>query len=106
MDEKFMKKAIELIEYYMDDNDFNVKKFSNEVGMSSRNLSRKLRAITNYSAQEFIRVMRLKRAAQLLLNKSDQITQIAYQVGFNNPSYFAECFKKQYGVSPSEYTVK
>ncbi len=106
MDEKFIEKAIKLIEQYMDDTDFNVEKFSQEIGMSSRNLSRKLHAITNYSTQDFIRTMRLKRAAQLLQKKSDPVTQIAYQVGFNNPSYFAQCFRRQFGLSPSKYITK
>jgi AraC-like DNA-binding protein len=106
MDEQFMQRAIELMEQYMDDTNFSVEKFSDKVGMSSRNLSRKLHALTNCSTQDFIRIIRLKRAAQLLQKRSDPVTQIAYQVGFNNPSYFAECFRKQFGISPSEYTTR
>jgi len=106
IDEKFMEKAIELIEQNMDNTDFNVERFAQEIGMSSRNLSRKLHAITNYSTQDFIRIMRLKRAAQLLQKKSDPVTQVAYQVGFSNPAYFAQCFRRQFGMSPSEYTTR
>jgi YesN/AraC family two-component response regulator len=106
MDEQFMHRAIELIEKHIDDADYTVERFSWEVGMSSRNLSRKLQAITNLSTREFIRTMRLKRAAQLLHKKSDIVTQIAYQVGFNNPSYFAQCFRKQFGISPVKYAAK
>jgi transcriptional regulator GlxA family with amidase domain len=106
MDEKFMNKAIELIKKYMDDTDFSVERFSQEIGMSRRHLNRKLRALTNQSSQDFIRTMRLKRAAQLLRKNSDPVTQIAYQVGFNNPSYFSECFKNHFNMSPSEYVNK
>jgi signal transduction histidine kinase/ligand-binding sensor domain-containing protein/DNA-binding response OmpR family regulator len=106
MDEKFMEKAIKLIEQNMDDTYFNVEKFSQEMGMSSRNLSRKLHAITNYSTQDFIRIMRLKRAAQLLKKRSATVTEIAFQVGFSNPAYFAQCFRRQFGLSPSKYMTK
>jgi YesN/AraC family two-component response regulator len=103
MDRQFIQRAIELIELSIDDANFNVERFSREVGMSRRHLNRKLHALTDHSALEFIRSMRLKRAAQLLQKKSDPITQIAYQVGFNNPAYFAQCFRRLFGMSPSEY---
>jgi len=106
IDEQFIMRVVDIIERYMDDMEFNVEKFSKEVGISRRHLNRKLQALTNHSAREFIRIIRLKRAAQLLQKKSDLITQIAYQVGFKNLSYFAECFRKQFGQSPSEYTTQ
>jgi signal transduction histidine kinase/DNA-binding response OmpR family regulator/ligand-binding sensor domain-containing protein len=106
MDEQFMEKAVELIERHIDENDFSVERFSREVGMSRQHLNRKLHALTNHSARDFIRTIRLKRAAKLLQKKSDLVTQIAYQVGFDNPSYFAQCFRKQFGVSPSKYTAQ
>jgi AraC-like DNA-binding protein len=74
-----------------------------ELGMSRANLHRKLKALTNHSAGSFIQAVRLKKAAQLIEQKFDTITQIAYLVGFNNPSYFSECFRRQFGCTPSEY---
>jgi len=106
IDEQFMQKAIELIEKHIEDTDFSVEKFSLKIGISSRHLNRKLKAITNYSTRDFVRILRLKRAALLIKNNSDQITQIAYQVGFNNPSSFAGSFRKHFGMSPSEYGQK
>ena len=85
---QFMKKVIELIERHIDDPKFSVEKFSQEVGMSRRHLNRKLQALTSQSSLDFVRTMRLKRAARLLQGKSDIVTQIAYKVGFNNPAYF------------------
>jgi len=80
--------------------------FTNAIGMSRVQLHRKLQALTNQSANKFIRSLRLKRALDLLHQQFGNIVQIAYEVGFNNPSYFAECFQKQFGKLPSEYTTK
>jgi signal transduction histidine kinase/DNA-binding response OmpR family regulator len=104
MDEQFMQRVIELIEQHMDDTDFSVERFAEEIGMSRRHLNRKLHALVSHSALDFIRTIRLKRAAQLLREKSDSIAQIAYKVGFNNPAYFAQCFRQRFGTSPSNYT--
>ena len=73
------------------------------LGMSKTQLHRKLKALTNEAPGELLRNFRLKRAAQLLSQKADNVTQIAYKVGFNNLSYFAKCFKELYGVAPSAY---
>jgi len=74
--------------------------------MSRMQLHRKLLALTNKSANNFIRSLRLKRAAELLRQHYGNVAQIAYEVGFNNPSYFAECFRKQFGKLPSEYKIE
>jgi AraC-like DNA-binding protein len=66
-------------------------------------LYRKLRGLTNQTVHEFIRKLRLKRAIQLLELKRMTITEVAYEVGFNDLTYFARCFRKQYDKSPSEY---
>ena len=71
--------------------------------MSKTQLHRKIKALTNESPGELLRNFRLKRAAQLLRQKVDSVSQIAYMVGFNNLSYFAKCFKELYGVPPSVY---
>ena len=89
---------------FLSDSEFKVHEFSEEMALSHSQLYRKLQALINQSPNEFIRTTRLHKAAQLLAKHSANVSEIAYEVGFNNPSYFAECFKKQFGVLPSEYS--
>lgn len=67
---------------------------------------RKLKSLTNLSGNEFIKNIRLKKAVQLLESENFNIAEVAYKVGFNDPSYFSRMFKKQYGKAPSEYVEK
>jgi signal transduction histidine kinase/DNA-binding response OmpR family regulator len=106
IDEQFLDKVNKHIEQHMDDMEYTVEKLSYDIGMSRQHLNRKLHSLTDHSARDFIRSMRLRRAAQLLQKRNDMITQIAYQVGFNNLSYFTKCFRKQFGQSPSQYTAR
>ena len=103
MDEKFLKKAMEIVEDHISDSEFDVQQFVAEMGMSRSVLYRKLRAVTNQSANEFINLIRLKRAAQLLSKNTMNVSEISYMVGFNDPQYFSKCFRKQYGKTPSQY---
>ncbi|MFS4447326.1 tetratricopeptide repeat protein [Maribacter sp. 2307UL18-2] len=103
LDRKFMEKVLNLFEEQHTDANFGVPQMQQELAMSKTQLHRKTKALTNETPGELLRNFRLKRAAQLLSQKSDTVTQIAYQVGFNNLSYFAKCFKALYGVSPSSY---
>jgi transcriptional regulator GlxA family with amidase domain len=103
VDEKFLNKAIQIIEDNLGDFDFDVTAMTVEIGMSRMQLFRKLKALTNQTPSEFIRTIRLKRAAQLLKKNFGNVAEITYEVGFNNLSYFAKCFRELYGVSPSEY---
>jgi len=104
MDQKFIQKAKNVVEEYMSDPDFNVELFGQEMALSRSQLHRKLSALLDQSPTDFIRTIRLNRAAVLLAQKSANVAEIAYDVGFNNPSYFSECFRKQFGKLPSEYT--
>jgi DNA-binding response OmpR family regulator len=79
------------------------EQFITEMAMSQVQLYRKLKALLNLSANEFIRSLRLNYAARLIGKKAGNIAQVSYAVGFNNPSYFAECFKKQFGITPREF---
>ena len=71
--------------------------------MSKSLLHKKIVSLTGEPPVEFIRRIKLNKAAKLIENKFGNLSEIALEVGFNNPSYFAECFKKQFGVTPSQY---
>lgn len=103
VDQKFIKRAIEIIEEHMDDSEFTVESYSKLIGMSRVSLYNKLKSLTGYSVQEFIFVIRLKRAAQLLKESGMTVTEVAYSVGFKDPSHFSKLFKKQFGISPKAY---
>ncbi|MBU3024170.1 hybrid sensor histidine kinase/response regulator transcription factor [Zobellia galactanivorans] len=102
-DEKFIRRLIEVIEKFIDDSSLNVEFLASEVGMSRANLYRKLQAINNDTPVNFIKQIRLKRAAQLLKNNKMYISEVAYMTGFSNQKYFSKCFSKEYGMSPTEY---
>jgi signal transduction histidine kinase/DNA-binding response OmpR family regulator/ligand-binding sensor domain-containing protein len=106
LDEKFLVKVSTLIETHLQDPSFGVQKLAEEVAVSEVQLFRKIKALTNQSPNEVIRNYRLERAIQLLSQKSGNVTQIAYEVGFNNLSYFAKCFREKYGCNPKEYIQK
>ena len=105
-DETFVQKILESIEGNMNNADYSVEELGSDVGMSRMQLYRKLKAMTGQSANEFIRTIRLKRAAQLMEQNQLTIAEITYEVGFNDLQYFRECFKKYFGVTPSEYAQK
>ncbi len=103
LDQKFLEKVLELLETRHGESDFGVTEMQRELAMSKTQLHRKMKALTDQAPGEFLRNFRLKRAAQILINKGENVTQTAYTVGFNNLSYFAKCFKELHGVSPSEF---
>ena len=104
MDEKLLQHVMQIMEEHMADSDFGVEAFCREAGMSRTQLHRKLKALTDQSTGDFIRIMRLKRAAELLTNHAGSIAEVAFMVGFNDPSYFTKCFQKQFGRTPSAFT--
>lgn len=103
VDEKFITRAMEIIEKNIGNSEYEVRQFEEEMFMSRMQLFRKIKALTNQTPGEFIRTIRLKRAASLIKQNFGNIAQVTFEVGFNNPSYFAKCFKDLYGVLPSEY---
>ena len=105
-DEAFVDRVRDVVEEYMADETFNVEAFAGVLSMGPRQLQRKLRALTGQTPIEFIRLMRLKRAAQLLEQQAGTVSEIAYEVGFNHPTYFATCFREVFGTSPSEYAAE
>ena len=103
LDEIFLNRAVAIVEKHMHDDTFNLQKFREEINMSGSTLFRKLHALTDQSPTEFIRTIRLKRSASMLEQNFGNVSQVSYEVGFNNLSYFNKSFKKLYGISPLEY---
>jgi signal transduction histidine kinase/DNA-binding response OmpR family regulator len=102
MDEKFLQKVMEAVETNMGDPDFSMEKFGQQVALSRMQLHRKLKALTGNSPGDFLRSMRLKRAKRLLESRAGNVSEVAYEVGFNNLSYFSKCYKEEFGLSPNE----
>ncbi len=102
----FIKQVEEIIQRHLHNAQFSVGFLSDQLAMSRVQLYRKVKAITGSTVSEFIRNYRLQLAAQLILSGKTRMTEIALEVGFNNPSYFAEQFKKLFGCNPSEYKNK
>ncbi len=103
-DEKFLRKVIQVIEKNISQPNLDVDFLAKNVGVSRTQLYRKLSALTDMAAKEFVKDIRLKRSAQLIPQNKLTISEIAYEVGFNDVSYFRKCFKEKYGVSASHYT--
>ncbi|MDE6988758.1 MAG: helix-turn-helix transcriptional regulator, partial [Bacteroides acidifaciens] len=103
LDWKFIASVKECIEKNMGDSDFNVEILSTRHHMSRTSFFNKLKALTGYAPADYIRMIRLQHAAQLLKQGEYTITEIADMVGFSDAKYFREVFKKYYGVSPSKY---
>jgi signal transduction histidine kinase/ligand-binding sensor domain-containing protein/DNA-binding response OmpR family regulator len=106
MDEKFVKKAVALVEENLSSSEFLVEDLCREMGMSRVYFYKKILSLTDKTPSEFIRFIRLKRAADLLEKSQLFVNEVAFQVGFNDPKYFRKYFKDEYGVSPNEYKKK
>jgi signal transduction histidine kinase/DNA-binding response OmpR family regulator len=102
-DEKFIRQALDLVERNISNPDFSVEAMSRALFLSRVALYKKILALTGQTPIEFIRSIRLKRAAQLLEKSRFTIAEIAYEVGFNNPKYFSRYFKAEFGMLPSAY---
>ncbi|MDC8000476.1 two-component regulator propeller domain-containing protein [Aequorivita todarodis] len=103
---EFLKRLQKVLDEHITDPEFSSDGFGKLMHMSRTQLHRKLKAITGMSASEFIRSQRLKLAIRLLRDSDASVAEIAYQVGFNTPSYFGKCFKEVYNCSPTEYLSK
>jgi len=106
LDKEFLKKAVKVVEENLSDFDFSVEVFAGEMAVSRVQLHRKLKALTSFSATDLIRIIRLEHAAEMLKKGKGNVTEVAYEVGFNNLSWFARCFQERYHVPPSEFGNK
>lgn len=104
-DENFLKKAHDIVEKNINNTDFNVDMFTREMGMGRSMFFEKIKSILNQTPNEFIKTVRLKTAAQLLLRENNRlsISEIAYETGFNTPRYFSKLFKEHFGCTPKDY---
>ena len=105
-DDLFLDRILQIIEKNYENELLGVEMLCKEAGISERQLQRKVKAITNKSPIQLISSVRLHQAKELLNKGADNISEVAYKTGFNDPSYFAKCFKKEFGVSPSYITSK
>lgn len=105
-DDQFIERLMTLINKNIDNSKFSIETLSKEVGISRTQLHRKLKEITGITTSDFIRNVRLKQAAKLLVEKKVNISQVAYATGFSNPTIFAVAFKKFYGCTPTEYAER
>lgn len=104
-DQQFLQKALKFVEENMSDSDFGVEMLCEKMCLSQSQLYRKINNLAGVTVSEFIKEVRLKRAAQLIEQKTANISEIAYLVGFNDPKYFSKCFKQYFGVSPKKYST-
>ena len=102
-DQEFLQKAIAVVENNLSNTDFDSDKFAQDIFLSRSQLHRRLHSITGQSTGEFIRTIKLKKAAGLILEKQLSVTQIAFEVGFNSPSHFTKAFKQMFDCLPSEF---
>ena len=103
VDKNFMQKVYDVVNDNLSDTNFSMDVFAERLLISKSLLYKKIVSLTGEPPVEFIRRIRLNRAANLIENKFGNLSQVAIEVGFNNPAYFSECFKKQFGIPPSQY---
>ena len=103
VDKGFVDRFRELIEENLADSELSVEDLGSKMGLSRVQLYRKIKALTNYSPNELVRIARLKKAASLLASSEKTISEITYEVGFTSPSYFTKCYKEYFGESPTDF---
>lgn len=104
--QEILKKCIDIVESNIHKRDFTIKNFALEMGMSHRTLYTKIKIISGQTLNAFIRSVRIRRAAMLMLTEDINITQASAEVGFEDPKYFRQQFVKLFGMTPSEYIKK
>lgn len=104
-DEKFLQQSVDVVNRHLSDSDFSIQQMVEELSTSRTTLFKRLKSLTGMSANAFIGDIRLKAACRLMDEhpKSMRVAELAYRVGFNDPRYFSQCFKKKFGLTPKEY---
>jgi AraC-like DNA-binding protein len=106
MENTFLKKARKIVEKNLTNYDFKVSDFHDQLNMSHSNLHRKLKQLVGLSANEFIHYVRLEKAKKMLCQTDEPVSNIAFDTGYKDPGHFSRVFKKEFGLSPSEYRKK
>ena len=103
---QFLEKCIEVVEEHLDDEAFNSKKLATALGMSYSSITKKIKAVSGQSLNNFIRFIRLRKAARLFIDTTYNVTEVATTVGIFDARYFREQFSKQFGMNPSDFIKK
>ena len=102
LDKDFIEKVLNYINNNIDDPDLSVEVLASKLNLSRSQFYRKIKALTNQTANEFLRNIRIERAKQIIENGNTNISEVCYKVGFSTPSYFTKCFKEHFGILPTE----
>jgi signal transduction histidine kinase/DNA-binding response OmpR family regulator len=106
VDNELLKRMNQIIEDNVANADLNVNFLAEQLNISRSGLFAKIKSLTDVTPNEMIQVVRLKRAARLLLESNYLVSEVGYMVGFSSPSYFSKCFQKQFGMKPGDYVKK
>ena len=105
VDDHFLRRLNQLIEDNFSNSNLSVDFLAEQLCISRSGLFAKIKTLANVTPNELIQVVRLKKAASLLLEIKHRVSEICYMIGFNNPSYFSKCFQKQFGMKPGEFAI-
>ena len=103
MDEEFVRKLEKAVAENLTDSDFGITQLADIMCMSRTNLNRKIKGIFDLTPNNYIKIERLKKAAQLMKEEDVKVNEVCYMVGFSSPSYFTQCFQKQFGLLPKDF---
>jgi AraC-like DNA-binding protein len=104
LDEKFLSQITKIIEEHLDNPDLNVTALCDISGVNNKQIYRKIKQLTGKSPVDYIKSIRMKKAAMLLNQKKFTVAEVMYMVGFSNHSYFSKCFKAEFNRTPAQYT--
>ena len=102
-DKEFVENLTRIVEEQLTNPEFTADDFASMMSLGRTIFYRKVRGVTGYTPKEYLRIMRMKKAAELLATQQYTVSEVTYMVGINDPFYFSRCFKAQFGISPSHY---
>ncbi len=105
-DKEFVENLTRIVEEQLTNPEFTADDFASMMSLGRTIFYRKVRGVTGYTPKEYLRIMRMKKAAELLSTQQYTVSEVTYMVGINDPFYFSRCFKAQFGISPSSYQKK